>query len=529
MGNDIRLLGALAHALSDKHTVPAAGRALITSTRTHWPIIALEIGRRDPVRERGYHATLFVPDGDTVSTSQHARSLEELTLLEQASPIQTYYSQQYREADIFELSSVPRELRRLFLHRRGIENLLVLPLTDENERVGYAVLALGTLDVPRPSVLIDAVANLLRGAFRHIQLVERVASLSRRAHVETQHLRNELQRKSDPDRLAAVSDSSRRLLELVDLVASTDTCVLLRGESGTGKEVIARRIHRLSVRANRPFLKVNCGALPESLIESALFGHERGAFTDASMLHRGLFERAHGGTLLLDEVAELPLRAQAKLLRVLQEGELERIGGENTYRVDVRLLVATHQPLEALIERGAFRADLYYRLNVFPILLAPLRDRLADLPLLTEVLLERVASRHGRLPPRLTPALIAGLLRHSWPGNVRELENLLERALILTPEGEPLALPPDAREPPPLPPTHWVPPQKPQIGAPAPVTLDAAIRQVIEQALLACNGQIYGPSGAAKRLGMKPSTLQSKLSRLGISRTQFVAPPTPGS
>ena len=226
----------------------------------------------------------------------------------------------------------------------------------------------------------EALTRVMHVAFRNIQLIERVASLSRRAHVENQMLRSELQRAVDPERVAAGSEASRRVLAMADLVASQDTTVLLRGESGTGKEVLARRIHRLSARANRPFLKINCGALPEGLVESTLFGHEKGSFTGAAALHRGFFERAHNGTLLLDEVAELPLGAQAKLLRVLQDGELERVGGEATQRVDVRLIAATHRSIEQMIERGTFRADLYYRLNIFPVTLPPLRERAEDIP-----------------------------------------------------------------------------------------------------------------------------------------------------
>ena len=516
-GRDILLLGELADALSGVHTIPATGRAFVQAVLRHLPVRWFELGKRDSQpREPGFVASLFSSDGGTVAVAQAVRAPGDVPLSESGDTAMRHYARgagpvQGRS----DLDALPRSVRRAWLTEGRVDELLVLPFHAEGALVGYAALALSTCDPPLEAELKEAMANLLRVAWRHLLLVERVASLSRRAHVETQHLRSELQRVSDPDRLVTVSDASRRILSLVDLVAAHETTVLLRGESGTGKEVIARRIHRLSARANRPFLRVNCGALPEGLLESTLFGHEKGAFTGAATQHRGLFERAHGGTLLLDEIAEMPPRAQTKLLRVLQEGEIERVGGESTYSVDVRLIAATHQPLEQMIERGTFRSDLYYRLNIFPISLPPLRERLADLPVLAETLLERLAGRHGRVPPRLTPQVIDRLLRHSWPGNVRELENLLERAFILTPGREPLVLPHD-------------------FGAAAPrlqVTeeatggvdrLDVATRKAIERALLACHGQIYGPKGAAALLGVKPTTLQSKMRKLRIDRARFV-------
>jgi len=512
---DLLLLGELADALSGVHTLPATGRAFVQAARRHLPLRWFELGKRDPQnkeqsreRERGFLAMLFSPDGQAIAVTQQQRSADEVPVEGDGSTGARRYGRHAAEESG---QSLPRFVRRAFASGAG--ELVALPFLDEGELTGYAVLALSEASPPLEPALIEAIANLLRVAWRHLQLVERVASLSRRAHVETQHLRSELLRAREPERLAAVSAASRRILTLVDLVARHDTTVLLRGESGTGKEVVARRIHRLSSRANRPFLKVNCGALPEGLLESTLFGHEKGAFTGAASQHRGLFERAHGGTLLLDEVAELPPAAQAKLLRVLQEGEVERVGGETTYSVDVRLIAATHQPLEKMLERGTFRSDLYYRLNIFPISLVPLRERGEDIPLLAETLLERLCQRHGRPPPRLTPALLESLGRHSWPGNIRELENLLERALILTTAGEPLVLPPD----------FMAQGQTARRAASdeVPLRYEAAVRQCIERALQVCRGQIYGPAGAAALLGLKPTTLQSKMRKLGISRSSL--------
>lgn len=507
----ILLLGELADALSGVHTIPATGRAFVQAVRRHLPLRFFELGKRDPQskeKERGFLVMGFAAEEQGIAVTQQPRSSDEVPVTDSDSTLARRYSHTPYHPDTEDWQALPRTVRRLL--KSGIEEVVVLPFIEEDELGGYAMLALGPAEPPLEPPLVEAMANLLRVAWRHLLLVERVASLSRRAHVETQHLRSELQRVSEPERLAAVSEASRRVLTMIDLVARHDTTVLLRGESGTGKEVLARRVHRLSARANRPFLKVNCGALPEGLLESTLFGHEKGAFTGAASQHRGLFERAHGGTLLLDEVAELPPRAQAKLLRVLQEGEVERVGGESTYRVDVRLIAATHQPLEQMIERGTFRADLYYRLNIFPISLPPLRERSEDIPLLAEVLLERLAHRHGRPPPRLTPELIDSLCRHSWPGNVRELENLLERALILTPSREPLVLPSDFTV------QGGTAPR--EASREAPLRYDVAMRQCIERALIACQGQIYGATGAAALLGLKPTTLQSKMRKLGISR-----------
>jgi formate hydrogenlyase transcriptional activator len=512
---DILLLGELADALGGVHTIPATGRAFVQAVRRHLPLRWFELGKRDGQgQQASFHATLFDPESPSVVVSQATRSGSEVPLRDSGDEAVRHYSRRPRSPSEISLDVLPRQVLRSFQGEGTLEELLVVPFFAEGALVGYAALALGCSEPPLLVELKDAVANLLRVAWRHLMLVERVAGLSRRAHVETQHLRSELQRVSEPERLVSVSEASRRILSLVDLVAGHDTTVLLRGESGTGKEVIARRIHRLSARANRPFLRVNCGALPEGLLESTLFGHERGAFTGASTQHRGLFERAHGGTLLLDEVAELPPRAQAKLLRVLQEGEIERVGGENTYSVDVRLIAATHQPLEQMIAGGTFRSDLYYRLNIFPITLPPLRERLADLPVLAETLLERLAQRHGRLPPRFLPEVMDRLTRHSWPGNVRELENLLERALILTPGREPLALPPEFVG------LGTAAQTRPTAGSTV-LSLDMALRQAIERALHESGGQIYGERGAAALLGVKPTTLQSKMRKLGIARGRF--------
>jgi transcriptional regulator with GAF, ATPase, and Fis domain len=295
-------------------------------------------------------------------------------------------------------------------------------------------------------------------------------------------------------------------------VAPTDASVLLLGESGTGKELVAREVHRRSKRAGRPLVKVNCAAVPRELYESEFFGHARGAFTGALRDRAGRFELADGGTLFLDEVGEIPLELQAKLLRVIQEGELERVGEERTREVDVRLIAATNRDLRSEAEAGRFRQDLYYRLSVFPIELPPLRKRAEDIPLLAEHFLALGARKLGRPKPRLTLANAQQLRRYSWPGNVRELQHVIERALI-TADGPRLSIDLPAG------------PVGPPGGATAPasdrVLTDAEMRRLeadnLRAALRLSRGKVSGPGGAAERLGIKPTTLASRIKSLGLA------------
>jgi transcriptional regulator with GAF, ATPase, and Fis domain len=299
------------------------------------------------------------------------------------------------------------------------------------------------------------------------------------------------------------------LARLVE-VAATDATVLLLGETGTGKEVFARALHARSHRRTRPLVRVNCGALPASLIESELFGHERGAFTGAVTSRPGRFELAHTGTLFLDEIGDLPLDLQAKLLRVLQEGEFERLGSSHTQKVDVRLIAATHHNLEAAVAEGRFRTDLFYRLNVFPIRLPPLRERPDDIPKLVWYI---VHQRQRALSRQITdiPAYVMDLLqRYDWPGNVRELENLVERAMIQT-TGEQLACPEGLGSPHAVADSH-------------PGRLDHIERKHIEDVLQRCDWRINGPGNAAEMLGLHPNTLRFRMKKLGIVRPGKTAP-----
>ena len=357
-----------------------------------------------------------------------------------------------------------------------------------------------------------ALGQIIAAATRHLDVIKRVAYVSRRAHVENRELRADLDRLGHSGEIVARSAAMRAALTRAELVARHPTTVLLRGESGTGKEVFAREIHRRSPRAHRPLIQLNCGAIPDALVESELFGHERGAFTGADRVHLGAFERAHRGTLLLDEIGELPLAAQAKLLRVLQERRLRRVGGEAELEVDVRLIAATNRQLAAMVEQGSFREDLYYRLDVFAIELPPLRERRGDLGPLVAALTRELAHKLALPVPAISRALLTRLEAHDWPGNVRELASALETAMILG-GGHRLELPDElARRS-----TSKTP------RDPAAPRLDAAVRAAIEDALRATRGKIYGGDGAAARLGLKPGTLQSKMRKLGIARAPFAS------
>lgn len=312
----------------------------------------------------------------------------------------------------------------------------------------------------------------------------------------------------------AIAASSRAVLELARRVASTDCTVLLVGESGTGKEVLARTIHRESPRADRPFIAVNCAAIPESMLESLLFGHERGAFTGATQQHAGKFEQAQGGTLLLDEIAEMPLALQAKLLRVLQEREVERLGARATLRLDVRVLAATNRNLREEVSAGRFREDLYYRLNVFPLQLAPLRERRDDiLPLATYLLQHR--SKPGERIPALSADAAHLLLTYPWPGNVRELDNLLQRAIILA--SGPVIEPEHILFERPTCPSGA---RAESLGPILANTLERAERDLILDALRAANGS---RREVAERLGISPRTLRYKLARLRSAGVDLVS------
>jgi transcriptional regulator with GAF, ATPase, and Fis domain len=358
------------------------------------------------------------------------------------------------------------------------------------------------------------IADHLAAAIANARALEEIESLKKRIEQENEYLREEVEQHESYGELVGQSPPLQAVARQIDLVAPTDSSVLVLGESGTGKELVARELHRRSRRVDRPFIKVNCAAIPRELYESEFFGHSKGAFTGALRDRAGRFELADGGTLFLDEIGEIRLDLQAKLLRVLQEGELERVGDERTRRVDVRVISATNRKLREESDAGRFRQDLYYRLSVFPIELPPLRNRVEDIPLLAEQILERLARKLGHRRPRLTLANVQQLQNYHWPGNVRELQHVLERASIGATDGR-LRLELPAESPPPTIATSVV-------GASERMLTDAEMRALeasnIRQSLEAAGGKIYGPDGAAALLGMKPTTLASRIKALGISR-----------
>jgi transcriptional regulator with GAF, ATPase, and Fis domain len=305
--------------------------------------------------------------------------------------------------------------------------------------------------------------------------------------------------------IVGTSDVLKYVMYRVEQVASTNASVLLLGETGTGKELVARAIHHQSRRANRKFVVVNCGALPPSLIESELFGRDRGAFTGAHTSQPGRFELADGGTIFLDEIGELPLELQPKLLRVLQEGQFERLGSTRTVHVDVRIVAATNRNLVDEVNNGKFRQDLFYRLNVFPITLPALRERLEDLPALLRHFCDRVGRQMGRSIDRVTPGTLEALQQYDWPGNIRELENVIQRAIILSADGvisvNDISL--SSAKP---------------ATATTGTTLEEVERNHIQRMLSTTLWRIEGRRGAAELLGLKPSTLRSRLRKLGIRR-----------
>lgn len=329
-----------------------------------------------------------------------------------------------------------------------------------------------------------------------------ISELKRKLEREDFFLRDETRLEHDHCSVIGQSNAIRGILKKVEQVAPTDSAVLLLGETGTGKELIARRIHELSRRKSRPIVKVNCAAMPAALIESELFGREKGAYTGALSREIGRFELAHDSTIFLDEIGEMPIELQAKLLRVLQDGEFERLGSSRTLRVDVRVLAATNRDLKAAIKAGKFREDLYYRLSVFPVEMPPLRERREDLPALVWHLLKEQCARMGRDIKSIDSATMKRFLEYSWPGNVRELRNVIERHLILNPGPVFHAEVPDAY-------ADFQP-----VGR----NLDEVERNHVHRVLQSTRWRIRGSGGAAEILGLKPTTLEARIKKLGVVR-----------
>ena len=331
-----------------------------------------------------------------------------------------------------------------------------------------------------------------------------IKTLKTRLEAETAYLQEEIKLEYDHEKIIGNSDGLKYVLYKVEQIASSDTTVLVLGETGTGKELVARAIHSLSLRKNRPLVKVNCAALPATLIESELFGHEKGAFTGAQSRHLGRFEIANNATLFLDEIGELPIDLQAKLLRVIQDGEFERLGGSQTIKVDVRIIAATNRNLEEEVRKGGFREDLWYRLNIFPITMPPLRDRQDDIPLLVEFYVARIAKRMGKNITHISTGVMNELQAYGWPGNIRELENVLERAVINS-SGPKLRLADRLIK-------------SSMHSSTGTDTLEAVERNHILRVLEQTSWKVSGQHSAAEILGLDRSTLRARMAKLNIRK-----------
>jgi len=356
------------------------------------------------------------------------------------------------------------------------------------------------------ALLNEPLAIAVSNALKHQEVLRLKTLLAD----DNQYLSRELIRISG-DEIIGKDHGLKEVMEMVQRVTQLDSPVLLLGETGVGKEVIANAIHSGSLRSNKPFIKVNCGAIPESLVDSELFGHEKGAFTGAISQKRGRFERAHQGSILMDEIGELPPQIQARLLRVLEHREIERVGGTKTIPVDIRVIVATHRNLENMVQSGKFREDLFYRFNVCPIVIPPLRERKEDIPALVHYFVERKSKEMGlHLPPELASGSMERLMNHEWPGNVRELENIVERALIQCREGILMF-----EEPSSLIQQDWLSSHSDRKMKP--LKWDEITSIYIKKILESTNGKISGPGGAAELLGLPPSPLRKKMDKLGIA------------
>ncbi len=333
----------------------------------------------------------------------------------------------------------------------------------------------------------------------------KIEQLKNRLYAENIYLQEEIKVNHNFEEIISLSDKLKKVLQKVEQVASTDASVLILGETGTGKELLARAVHNISERRKRPLVKVNCAAIPVNLVESELFGHEKGAFTGALTRKIGRFELADGGTIFLDEIGDLSPDLQAKLLRVLQEGEFERLGSTHVTKVDVRIIAATHRDLEKAIIEGDFREDLYYRLNVFPIVLPPLRERKDDIPLLARHFVVKYSGKIGKTIEVIPQKVIDTLIGYNWPGNVRELENIIERAVIIS-RGYHLEL------------GDWLTGKKSRQTESHLLTLEELERKHITETLESNGWRVSGNKGAAKILGIKPTTLEARMKKLGIKR-----------
>jgi formate hydrogenlyase transcriptional activator len=404
-----------------------------------------------------------------------------------------------------EIQLLPAPVRDAFL-AEGTESIVITALRAASRPLGVITLGSKRPDHFRPDDLdlMGQITTQISLALDNALAYERLNASRDQIEVERLYLESEIRAEYNFEDIVGKSAALRKVLQQIEIVAPTDSTVLLHGETGTGKELIARAIHSHSTRQNRTFVRLNCAAIPAGLVESELFGHEKGAFTGALMQKKGRFEIADQGTLFLDEIGDISLELQPKLLRALQEREFERLGSARTIRVDVRLIAATHRDLPSMMRNNQFREDLFYRLNVFPIEIPPLRDRREDIPLLVNFFVSRLSRKMQKRIESIPKEAMEALTNAPWPGNIRELENFIERAVILTP-GKELRVP--LREL-----------KRTSVVGTSGSTFEEAERQTIVEALKAAQGKISGQGGAAERLGLKRTTLQNKMRKLGIAR-----------
>jgi formate hydrogenlyase transcriptional activator len=406
---------------------------------------------------------------------------------------------------------------------QGVNSGCAVPLIARGRKLG--VLGIGSFqenaftegDVEMLTQVADQIAIAVDNALAYRE----IEALKNKLSAEKLYLEQEIHTAYNFDQIIGSSAAFKRILKQVGTVAPTDSTVLIQGETGTGKEIIARAIHNVSTRKARTLVKLNCAAIPTGLLEAELFGHEKGAFTGAIAQRIGRFELAHKGTLFLDEVGEIPLELQPKLLRVLQEREFERLGSTRTSKVDVRLIAATNRALEQMVAERRFRDDLYYRLNVFPITIPPLRERREDIPLLVRFFASRFARRMNKRIETIPVDAVTALQEYHWPGNIRELENFIERAVIVT-QGKELQIPLAAMKPPVQAVASTTAQSTsasiPSAGATESASLESIAREHIVRVLNETNWVVSGPEGAAARLGLKRTTLQARMKKLGIAR-----------
>lgn len=489
-------------------------------TDSLWRAITEQIKQVVPWERAGI--TLYSPDSDSfrfyaVETSLSTRVLQRDAAIPRAGSAVGWVYENRRIHVRPDLRLERPFTEDDFYLKEGLGRMINLPLLAGDRCLG--TLNIGSVQSGEPDQsdveFLRQVATQIAYAIAHVQAYEEIDVLRRQLAHENAYLVEEIKLTHNFGAMVGESPALRKTLTQAKAVGPTSTTVLITGETGTGKELLARAIHEFSLRRNKPFIRVNCAAIPIGLVESELFGHERGAFTGADQRRPGRFELANGGTLFLDEIGEMPLEAQVKLLHVLENDEIDRIGSTRSVPVDVRLIAATNADLLSSIKEGRFRSDLYYRLHVFPLALPPLRERPDDIPHLARHFLEHYRVKLKRPPLTLSDSTIERLARYSWPGNVRELQNLIERGVILSCSS---VVEID---------DQFLIPSASMTQAAPPINLQDIEREHIRRVLEKTQGRIYGPYGAATQLGLNPSTLRSRMKKLGISRVADFNPQPP--